>query len=404
MLRFAPVAGLFALILSGTATAAGPYDDLLQHVPSHTNTLALIDVKAAFASPLAKKEKWDEKGTPDNRGGLGFVPRDAELVVIAADVNFNTLSRDAQIGLVKVRNVPTMRDVATREGGTSDEIADRLAVLSPRDIYITTLSASELAVVYPADRQYTARWLRAVKAKKTGDLSPYLKKVADKAADSTLTIALDLEDMVDKTILKVTLPASPSVNKVKGLDINLLSIFLSGIKGITFSAKVTDSITGSLAVEFVGDPSRYRKTLPDLFRELIEGQGIAIDGFEGWEPKFTETTMTLTGSLTTADLKRIISLFAFPSPAGERDPDVKGNAPSVGMTKPLPYGSGHDPDRHQEAQDEPELREDGNVAREGRRPDRAIEPAGCGPHRDGCGSASGEAVACHRREPPRCAH
>jgi hypothetical protein len=43
--------------------------------------------------------------------------------------------------------------------------------------------------------------------------------------------------------------------------------------------------------------------------------------------------MTLTGPLTTADMKRVISLFAFPSPAGESDPGAKGNEPSAAMTK-----------------------------------------------------------------------
>src|SRR4029077_11086276 len=97
------LAAALALSLAGTARAAGPYDDLLKYTPADTNVLALIDVKGAFASPLAKKEKWAEKALADNRGGLGFVPSDAEAVVVASWVNFNTLVRDSQFALVKVR-------------------------------------------------------------------------------------------------------------------------------------------------------------------------------------------------------------------------------------------------------------------------------------------------------------
>src|SRR5688500_2069508 len=119
---------LAALFLAATAaSAAGPYDDLLKHAPENANTLLMVDVKGAFASPLSKAEKWTEKGSPDSRGGLGFVPRDATTVVVAAEVNLNALTRDFQVGLVKVsHNVPEVKDIAAREGGTIDEIAGRL--------------------------------------------------------------------------------------------------------------------------------------------------------------------------------------------------------------------------------------------------------------------------------------
>jgi hypothetical protein len=332
MPRYAPALCCLVFVVAGSARAAGPYDDLLKYTPPTANTVVLIDVKGALASPLAKAEKWREKGQPENRGGLGFVPSDAEAVVIAVDVNLNAMTRDCQVGLVKVWNLPNMRDLAAREGGSPDEIAGQVAALSPRDVYFTSLPGNTLVAVYPADRQYTARYLKAAAAKKTGELSPYLRAATAAAAANTVTIAVDLEDVVDKNVLKLSLPASPSVAKVKAVDVNLLATFLSQIKGLTFSAKVTDTITASIAVEFAIEPARFRKTLPDLLREVLEGQGVAIEGFESWKAEFTDTTMTLSGTIATADLKRIVSLFAFPSPAGEPEPAAKGNAPTAATT------------------------------------------------------------------------
>src|SRR5947209_8135501 len=140
------------LVAAGPARAAGPFDDLLKHAPAHTNAVVLIDVKGAFASPLAKKEKWAEKGQPENRGGLGFVPSDGEVAVIAADINLNAMVREFQAGFVKVKDLPNMRDLAAREGGAADEIAGQLAVLSPRDVYYAALPNSTLLAVHPADR------------------------------------------------------------------------------------------------------------------------------------------------------------------------------------------------------------------------------------------------------------
>ncbi len=313
--------------------AAGPFDDLIRNTTSNTNTLVMIDVKGAFSSPLAKAENWSQKGDPNNRGGLGFVPRDAEAVVISAEVNFSSLTRDFQVGLVRVRNLPSMREIAAREGGTPDDIAGRVSVLSPRDAYFTSLPGSIFVTTFPADRQFTARYLRAAQAGKTGDLTPFLKQAVEKAATSTITIALDLEDVADRNLLRASLPASPSVAKIGNVDVALLAAFLSQIKGMTFTANINEGINASLAVEFAGDPTNFRRTLPDLVRELIEGQGIAISSFETWEPKFTDNTMTLSGTMTTLDLKRLLSLFAFPSLPGESDPMAKGEEPSVPMTK-----------------------------------------------------------------------
>ncbi|MFM8272809.1 MAG: hypothetical protein ACKODX_10810 [Gemmata sp.] len=332
MLRCAPVACCLVLAATGLARAAGPFDDLVKYTPPNTNTVVLIDVKAAYASPLATTEKWREKALTENRSVLGFVPPDAEQVLIAADANLSHMTREYQVGLVKVRNLPNMRDLATREGGSPDEIAGQVAALSPRDVYFTALPGSTLVAVHPADRQYTARYMKAAGAKKTGDLAPYLRKAVDGAGTNTVTIAVDLEDVVDKHIVRLALPASPSVTKVKA-DVDLLAPFLAQLKGLTFSAKITETVQGSIAVDFALEPARFRKTLPDLFREVLEDQGIAIQGIDNWKVDFAGNRMTLSGPLTVPDLKRIISLFAFPNPAADQDPDEKGNEPTASATK-----------------------------------------------------------------------
>lgn len=332
MPRSAPLFGLLLLTFASPARGAGPYDGLLKYAPANTNALLLVDAKAAYASPLARAEKWAEKGVPENRGGLGFVPSDAEAVVVAADVNLNALTRAFQVGLVKVPGLPNMRDLAAREGGTNDEIAGQIAALSPRDVYFAGLPGTTLVAVYPADRQYAARYFRAATGHKTGTLSPYLKKATDGAGADTVTIAVDLEDVVDKTLLKLALPASPTVAKAKA-DVPLLATFLSQVKGLTFSAKITDTIAARITLEFPIEPARFKHTLPDLIRELFEDQGIAIDGFERWQSEFTDTTITLSGPLSTTDLKRIVSLFAFPHPAGESDAEAKGDAPTATATR-----------------------------------------------------------------------
>ena len=315
------------------ARAAGPYDDLLKHAPANANALVLVDVTAAYASPLAKAEKWAEAARLSGHGVLGFVPDDAERLAIAAEVNLSSMERDFQVGLVKVTHMPNFRDLANREGGAVVEIADQITTLSPRDVYFTTFTGGQFAAAYPADRQYVARWIKAAKAGKLPGLSPHLRKAADASAASTVTVAVDLEDAADPSLLRRGLAASPVLVKHKGVNQPALALFLSRVKGLTFTAAVTDAVAGKIVVEFPEDVTRYKGVVKDLLLELIDAYGVVIDGLDQWQAAYTDTTLTLTGPMTSGDLKRLLSLFSFPHPGAPEAGAVDGKEPTAGATR-----------------------------------------------------------------------
>src|SRR5262249_60656159 len=99
------------------------------------------------------------------------------------------------------------------------------------------------------------------------------------------------------------------------------------------TVKVTDTIAGTIRIDFAGDPTPFRRILKDLFLELVDDQGASIPGLELWEATYGPNSMTLTGQLTTADLKRILSLFAFPGAAGEDSAKLGANEVSVPATQ-----------------------------------------------------------------------
>lgn len=331
MLRLT-LAGLLAATCTSPVLAANPYDELLKHSTANTNALVLIDVKGARASAVAKRENWAEKAQQSGSGGLGFFPADAETVAVVAEVNLTSMVREFQIGLVKVKDLPNFKTLAAQEGGAVDELAGKLTVISPRNVYFTSFSGDVLAAVYPADRQYLARWLKAEKAGRQALLAPYLRAAADKATDNTVTIALDLEDVVDPVALKFGLGVSPVMVKHAGVNRQALSVFLASARGLTFAAKVTDGVAASITVEFPDDPKRYKAVLKDLFLELIDAYGVSIPGLEKWEAVFTDKTMILSGSMSPHDLRRVVSLFSFPRPeAQEAAPG--GEGPTAAATQ-----------------------------------------------------------------------
>jgi hypothetical protein len=322
-------APLFACLFAVPSLAAGPYENLLKYVPPQSNTLFLVNVKAAYDSPLARAEKWSENTYQRYKSGLSFVPPDASQVIIASQINLSNMTRDHQVGLIRVMTFPTMKSLAEKEGGSTDSINGQGVALSPRNMYLTALEGPAIALVYPADRQAMSRWLRHCAACKEAEFPRYLRKAADEAGDSVLAVAVDLTDSVDPTLLAMGLAISPVVVKAKGTDVQRLAKFVASIQGLTFTTKVTDSITGTIRLDFGFEITAHKSIARDLFLELLGDQGVAMSGMESWQVKFTDTSMTMTGPMSTADVRHVISLFAFPSMGAQDQAKIAVSGPAT---------------------------------------------------------------------------
>jgi hypothetical protein len=322
-----------ALVIPGFAAAAGPFDSLLSAVPPGTNTLVLINVGEVYSSELARSEKWADEYFEKYRSGIGFVPPDGEAVVIASRVNLSSMVRDHQIGLVRVRVLPSIRALADREAGTVSTMAGVSVVNSPRDIYYTTLGGTTVAAVYPADRQSMAAWLRHATAAREPSLSPYLMGVVETNEKADVKIAVDLTDALDPALLAIGFEFSPAIVKQGGVNVAALARYVATARGMTFTADITDKIIGTVQIDFGADPTPFRRSIHELFLELLDEQGIAIPGMEKWEPTYGATSMTLSGPLEATDLRRILSLFAFPGATSQSDSKLKPGEITAAATR-----------------------------------------------------------------------
>lgn len=338
MTRF--VAAALTLAVAAGAVAqppapAGKFDRYLPYVPPDANVLVLIDVKAAYDSPIGRKEKWADEYKARYQSGVGFVAPYSSAVVIGSQVNLTTMTRDHQVGMVGVPQQLPVKTLADRDGGTPTEIAGRPFALSPRDVYYTTLSVPATVALYPADRQAAARWSRHATGVKTAvNLAPYLTAAAAAAGGKAVTVAVDLAESQDPTLLRVGLAASPTVTNAKlspeGLD--SLARFIGSAKGLTFTADAGEEITGTVRIDFAAPFILHQPLLKPLFVEVLDQFGVAIPGVSSWEAKFEQRAMTLSGALAPGDLRRVLSLFAFPGTASEDD-SLKAGEISPGATQ-----------------------------------------------------------------------
>lgn len=339
MTRRGPVALLLsAAVVTGAAAQPpapeGRYTRLLPYVPPDTNVLVLVDVKGAYDSPVGKTEKWADDYKAKYTSGVGFIPPGTGAVVIGSSVNLTTMTRDHQVGVIGAPLQQSVKYLADRDGGTTTEIAGRPFALSPHDVYLATLSVPATVALYPADRQAAARWSRHASGVKAPALSPFLAGAVAKADGKVVTVAVDLTESQDPAMLRLGLSVSPAVVAAKVMpdDVGRIARFVSSAKGLTFSATAGEAITGTVTIEFVEKSVIFKPVIRALFLELLDAYGVAIPAVSSWETTYGEGSMTLSGPLAPDDLRRVLSLFAFPGSATTDDPLLRPGEVTAGAT------------------------------------------------------------------------
>jgi cytochrome c551/c552 len=310
------IVSLLGLLFAIAPAVAGPFDGMLKVLPATTNTLVLVDVSAIYDSPLAKSLKWSEAYAQRFRAGVNTLPPDARRVAIACATNMSNLRREWQLVLTEVRQVANAREVAARESGILDEVAGRFAVLSPRDVYFTSISEQESAAWYPANRQLLSHWIRNVpgwQKRAEPALSKQLKAVVARRGEKEhLLVAFDLTDAFDRESIRAALDDSPSV-LASQLNKEGLANTLVSLRGISLGVSVTDKLTGTIRVDFGLDPTPYRRVLKELFIEALEDEGAAIGDLHAWSAEYQENSLTLSGPLEPGTMARLMALFEFPN-------------------------------------------------------------------------------------------
>src|SRR5262245_61332972 len=129
------LAGLF-FVAAGPSPAAD-FSDLLRRVPAQANAVLLVDVDAVHRSPTAAKDGAAKKGDHDSLMGVDNRPATVQKLVVGAQISPTTLDPAWKVGIASTRTSMTPAQLAASEGGTTDELAGKQVVISPRKTYFT---------------------------------------------------------------------------------------------------------------------------------------------------------------------------------------------------------------------------------------------------------------------------
>jgi hypothetical protein len=308
------------VLMTGPGAAATPYDALLGRVPDNANIMLVLDNEALQKSPLAVREEWAKKYKTSALGGLFGAPPHVQKVVMAAQVNHATLENEWEVAICKLRYDFNLKEIRESVKGVRDSIGGREVVLTPQNSFLVPFPGSQLGMMRPANRQAVGRWLRT-SAGDRAKLSPYLRESLKRMpADAQAQIAFDLIDVCDLEGLRQRLKKSKALAG-SDIDIETAAKLFCGMRGMTLSLRVNNTITGELRIEFEELPTFLAPVAKPLVEEALAGMGATIEDIDNWESRIDGNAIVLRGNLSTASVRKIVSPLFKPMPVviGEKD-------------------------------------------------------------------------------------
>jgi hypothetical protein len=301
---------MVVLLLSGARVGRCEFPDMLRRVPQDANAIVFIDVERLLASPMAKEGKWKEKRSEEFANQPMSLPPTATKLVRAAHVNMDSGESAWQIAVIEAAKLRTLEALAERENGYVDTVAGTKAAWSPRGAYAIRLANNTVGLMFPANRQHLARWIK----ERPGTLAPYLAKAWDEmgASGPQMVVALDLEELVDPQDVSERLKTKESLQGSK-VDLKELAATLATIKGVKFSVTIRDKATGKITVDLGKDASPLKDVGKPLLMEVLQDRGLALGDIEGWKSSVSRSAFAVEGDLSRSSLLRLSSVFEFPS-------------------------------------------------------------------------------------------
>jgi hypothetical protein len=313
MLRF-PVQsialGLFCGAVCASVTqAADELVPLLRRVPADANVLLAVDIQGVLDSPLAVGEGWRERLDEDHESRPMLLPPKGLRLVRAASFDLHAAKTAWQVALVDFSDAPSLKDLAEREPGHLDTIANAEAFWCPRlGAYLVAAGADTLGAMFPANRQHVGRWLK----QRGGQISAYLSGAAEELNGSgpQLVLAIDLDEAFEVENVRESLEAADLGTTI---DADAIAPIVASARGATLAITLADGASGTLTIEFAKDAKPLAPIAKPLVLEALARAGATLDDLEDWEAQVSGRKLSMSGELSRGALMRLGTVFELPS-------------------------------------------------------------------------------------------
>ncbi len=305
----------FLMQFSSGATAQTQFQDLLSRVPRSANAVTILNVEKAKQSATGQKEGLTEKIEQAFRDGVIRVPPSASRFVLAAEVDLEFMSPIWEAAVMELAEAPSINLIAKAYRGELDTVDGLSAVVLPQDAYVLQLGKNTLGAMSPANRQAVVRWVKETKSSASG-LSPYLQKAAGYSdrAGTEIIMAIDLEGAIAPQRVDAYLQSVDWLSKEK-VDVPKLKQLLASVEGARIGVRLGSPPNGRVTIDFKQAPALSAPLAKRLFLELLSAKGMLIDDLDKWQPEVQGTTVSLSGNMSTAGIRKLLSVIESPAPS-----------------------------------------------------------------------------------------
>jgi hypothetical protein len=332
--RYCWIALLLPLLFTPICQAQEDVALLLRWVPDWANALTVVRLKALLESPRGQREAWAAKYEVGYLDGALRIPPSVKTMVIATQFHVEESATAATVGvaLLNKNKKLAFQNLASREGGEIETVANRSAVLTSRHSYVVEFEPGLMGVMHPANRQDLVRWIRFADRNQNLVLSPYLRNAVNSARGAPIQLAIDLEDIVDPKAVHLWVPHCKVLKGEKG-PCEAVEELVKSLKGARFTARVDEKTTAEVRLDFAKPVGSHADHIKDLFLEALDEIGAALDDFRNCKVRTEDDdkTVVLKTELSNKELRLILSLIQIP--ASDPEPEAVA-APSPGAEKP----------------------------------------------------------------------
>lgn len=301
---------------------AADFDELLRRLPADTNAVLAIDVERVNKSPYVRLRDGDLKNPPLN------LPENTSKLLVGAKLDTSrSFGRSWEIGVIDASKDVSIEEVVRTENGELDTIDGKPAAWLSNDSYCVQLSPRQLGLMYPADRQAFSRWVSSG-ASETTLVTEQISRISELLdAGPQIALALDLRGVPQPHRLKSRL-AENELLKKHAIELNDAVEMMSGIRGVMLDVTLTNRLDGILRVDFDSAMTLTPKAGRDFLLQALSSLDLEIPGLEDWHATMTSHALQLEGALSSAAMRRILSLVEPPNPDFDPASDADTAAPS----------------------------------------------------------------------------
>jgi hypothetical protein len=300
----------------------------LSYFPAHTNTLMVMQVDDLKKSAKAKEAGWSDKDSSLWIAGTDPLPSWVKLIVRGSHSHLRQSTREWSMSVAPVPEYVGFSTMARTAGQKTQTVAGRPSYLSPKGVYVTSLTRETIGVMRPADRADLARWITQVESGTAPVISEYLQ--AATIHQGQIVVAMDLAESLDKWMLRQWLE---STETLKGSTTRVVEVsdFLETLSGLTLVVNVSDQISAELQIDFQSELPPIADKLHPLLLEYLTHSGAFVEDLEKAKVTLKNQSVVLSmNPLSDSGFQRLMSLILSPHPqhSGTATDSPKGDAPN----------------------------------------------------------------------------